>query len=196
MNYSQANQDIFALECLDYKRDGFFLDLGCNDPINISNTYLLEKEYGWKGIAIDVDRELVDRFPAIRSCYSFCEDCTKIDYKSLLDDFGVSHVDYLSLDLEPASVTLKCLEILPFASKTFGVITFEHDIYRFGPEIRDISRKLFESQGYHLLCKDVKNLGNPYEDWYVNPNFVDLNKVLKYESAGMEHTEIISLGKR
>ena len=39
----------------------------------------------------------------------------------------------------------------------------------------------------------MKNLDNPYKDRYVSPNFVDISKVLKYESVGVEHTEIFLL---
>lgn len=190
-SYSQAHQDVFALECLDYKRNGIFLDLGCHDPINISNTYLLEKDYGWKGIAIDVDMFQLNKFPSCRSCVAVYGDCTSIDINKLLEDYGINHVDYLSLDLEPASVTLSCLKNLPLDKKTFGVVTFEHDSYRFGNDVRDESRSIFEKYGYHLLCKDISNGGNIYEDWYVHPQFVNIEKVSYLACDSMEHTDLV-----
>ena len=53
-NYSQANQDMFVLMMLDGKRNGTFLEIGAHEPINISNTYLLEKDFDWNGISIDI----------------------------------------------------------------------------------------------------------------------------------------------
>ena len=47
---SQILQDIFALNELDYKRNGYFVDFGATDGKEFSNTYLLEKEYNWTGI--------------------------------------------------------------------------------------------------------------------------------------------------
>jgi FkbM family methyltransferase len=47
---SQQYQDVFALGVLDFKRNGFFVEFGATDGIELSNTYLMEKEFGWTGI--------------------------------------------------------------------------------------------------------------------------------------------------
>lgn len=47
---AQIFQDIWALHQLDFKRGGFFVEFGATDGLNLSNTYLLEKSYGWTGI--------------------------------------------------------------------------------------------------------------------------------------------------
>ena len=187
-NYSQAYQDVFVLECLDYKRDGKFLDLGCNDPIEISNTYLLEKEYGWTGTCIDIDSKMINKFIGLRGCRALSHDCTRIEEI----DLGCSHFDYLSLDLEPAQVTLSCLKKIPFNSISFSVITFEHDQYRFGSSIKDESRQIFKDAGYTLLCADVHNKQKIYnfEDWYINENFVSLEKVKFLSCEGLIDLEI------
>jgi FkbM family methyltransferase len=52
-SYSQHNQDINVLKYFNNKRDGFFLDIGAHDGQTLSNTYLLEKEFGWKGICFE-----------------------------------------------------------------------------------------------------------------------------------------------
>lgn len=187
-NFSQAHQDQFVITCLEGKRNGFFLDLGCNDPIEISNTYLLEKEYGWTGIAIDIDEDCVRKFNGLRTCKALCEDGTKVNYLSLL--MNMSHIDYLSLDLEPADVTLDCLKNIPLDKIEFSVVTYEHDEYRFGSKIKNDSRKIFLDRGYYLLCKDVKNSGCSYEDWYVNPKYVDISKLSRLSCEGLDHNEI------
>lgn len=47
---SQERQDIFALSQLEFLKNGFFVDIGAGNGLTHSNTYLLEKEYGWNGI--------------------------------------------------------------------------------------------------------------------------------------------------
>lgn len=47
---SQIFQDLFILYCLDEKKNGFFVDFGATNGVDLSNTYLLEKEYNWQGI--------------------------------------------------------------------------------------------------------------------------------------------------
>ena len=47
---SQFRQDLFALSELNFKRNGFFVEFGATNGIDLSNSYLLEKEFGWNGI--------------------------------------------------------------------------------------------------------------------------------------------------
>lgn len=51
--YSQANQDQAVLTLLQFQRQGYFIDLAANDPIYNSNTYALERQYGWTGLCIE-----------------------------------------------------------------------------------------------------------------------------------------------
>jgi FkbM family methyltransferase len=53
MSYSQLNQDTEVLNFYKNKTDGFFIEIGASDGIDLSNTYLLEKKYNWKGICIE-----------------------------------------------------------------------------------------------------------------------------------------------
>jgi len=49
-SYAQLMQDIVVLLHSNFKRDGYFVEFGATDGIELSNTYLLEKEYAWNGI--------------------------------------------------------------------------------------------------------------------------------------------------
>lgn len=67
--YSQCGQDKWIIEeVFDYKKNGFFLDLGGADGIDISNTYILEKKYGWKGICIECEDSLFEKLKSNRNC--------------------------------------------------------------------------------------------------------------------------------
>jgi len=52
-SYAQLNQDTSILDYYYYKRNGFFVEVGAYDGISLSNTYLLEKRYGWTGICVE-----------------------------------------------------------------------------------------------------------------------------------------------
>ena len=47
---SQLRQDLFVLSETKYKREGYFVEFGAANGIDLSNTYLLETEFSWKGI--------------------------------------------------------------------------------------------------------------------------------------------------
>ncbi|SDR66275.1 FkbM family methyltransferase [Christiangramia echinicola] len=47
---SQLRQDLFVLNELNFKNHGYFVEFGGCDGLHHSNTYLLEKEFDWKGI--------------------------------------------------------------------------------------------------------------------------------------------------
>ena len=47
---SQLRQDLFVLSQLNFKTNGFFVEFGATNGITLSNTYLLETEFGWSGI--------------------------------------------------------------------------------------------------------------------------------------------------
>lgn len=53
---SQIKQDLFVLSELNFKRGGFFVEFGATNGIDLSNTYLLEKEFGWDGILAEPAR--------------------------------------------------------------------------------------------------------------------------------------------
>lgn len=59
---SQINQDIWVLEKSRYKENGYYIDIGCADGKEISNTYLLDKSFGWYGLCVDLlARNMEDR---------------------------------------------------------------------------------------------------------------------------------------
>ncbi len=66
---SQLKQDLFVLLELDFKTNGFFVEFGAMDGIEISNTYLLEREFGWKGILSEPAKKWQKRLKRNRNCF-------------------------------------------------------------------------------------------------------------------------------
>jgi FkbM family methyltransferase len=53
MSKSQLGQDLKIVEIYKGKKDGYFVDIGANNGVLISNTFLLEKTYNWRGICVE-----------------------------------------------------------------------------------------------------------------------------------------------
>ena len=64
-SYSLSNVDLIIERIFKDKKNGVFIDVGCNHPIKYNNTYLLYKK-GWCGINIDLDKTSIDQFKKIR----------------------------------------------------------------------------------------------------------------------------------
>jgi hypothetical protein len=87
---------------------GTYLEIGCNDPITINNTYLLEKVFDWNGFSIDIVPEYVDRFRKVRNNPVDLKDALLIDWKFEPNTI----IDYLSIDTDPPTITLAALKHL------------------------------------------------------------------------------------
>lgn len=177
----QSLQDKFILETLNFKRDGFFIELGTNEPKQNNNTYILEKDYNWKGILVDYDNKYLESYKKQRkNSFPIIEDASKIDYSYYLKKLNFpKNIDYLQIDLEVTNKsTLKSLKRLDdtvMSEYKFAIVTFEHDIYRGNYfNTREESRKIFHKRDYKLVFPDVSDSGNKYEDWYVHSDLVKL----------------------
>ncbi len=49
-SYAQLYQDLWVLWSTAMKRSGYFVEFGATNGRDLSNTYLLEKKYGWSGL--------------------------------------------------------------------------------------------------------------------------------------------------
>ena len=185
MYLGQAEQDKFVLNVLKNKKNGYFLEIGSNHPININNSYLLETKYDWKGIMVEYDSNFLLSYKEHRpNSIHIINDATQVDYKNVFEINNMPlSFDYLQIDLEANNgSTIKTLQKLDneiFDTYKFATVTFEHDIYHTNfDNTRLKSRDIFKKRGYVCVFEDINNKGeNPYEDWYVHPDLVDMNYV-------------------
>lgn len=66
---SQIRQDLMVLSTLDFKTNGFFIEFGATNGIDLSNTYLLEKHFGWRGILAEPARVWHEDLLKNRNCF-------------------------------------------------------------------------------------------------------------------------------
>ena len=187
---SDAHQDDFVLKMHNYKKHGFFLDVGCGLGIQGNNTYRLELN-GWTGLRID-ERECEQN--DLRSSKLVVGDALSLDYDAEFQKLNAPLViDYASLDIDEATTPL--LNIIPFDKYKFKVITIEHDRYAHGDKFALAQREFLSSKGYLLLCEDIlvdtwiSWKRAPFEDWWVMPEFFDpklLEKIKCKDTPGFE----------
>jgi len=182
-NYSQSLQDIFVLSVLDGKKNGTYLEIGADDGISINNTYILETEYDWSGLAFEWLEPGWSRYVSQRTNPCLCEDATKANYSKLFKKYKFpKQIDFLQADIEPAQQTLDALKAAFCGDYRFSVICFETAIYLGqDPHVQQEQIDFLESLGYVLIAKNVSNLGgDPFEDWWVDPTAVDMDRLSPY----------------
>jgi len=64
----QKNQDRWVVDVFGPMRGGYFLDLAASDGITINNTFVLERDLGWTGIAIEAEPNFYSALARNRSC--------------------------------------------------------------------------------------------------------------------------------
>ena len=65
---SQKGQDRWVLETLHNKQGGYFVDLAASDGVTFNNTWVLEKKFGWDGIAIEPNPYFFPKLASARRC--------------------------------------------------------------------------------------------------------------------------------
>lgn len=64
----QLNQDEAVINFYKGLRNGYFVDVGAYDGEELSNTFVLEKRYDWKGICIEPQPKQFETLQKKRSC--------------------------------------------------------------------------------------------------------------------------------
>ena len=101
---SSVMQDLFVLSELDFKKNGFFLDIGAAYSIKKNNTFLLEKKFNWKGIISEPCRVykndlLKNRNNQINFNYIWSESNQKIIFNETYDPELSTRDKFTNLDI-------------------------------------------------------------------------------------------------
>jgi hypothetical protein len=170
-----------VINILKNKQNGYFLEIGANHPINMSNTFLLENTFNWTGLMVEYE----NFYKNMRKSNYIIDDARYIDYCALFKQYNYpNNMDYLQIDVEANNgstlETLKKLNDNLFKDYKFRTVTFEHDVYNTNYlNTREKSREIFKDAGYIRVFDDIAcdKTGRPLEDWYVYPTLIDMDLV-------------------
>ena len=189
LSKAQFRQDLFVLKELKIKRNGFFVEFGATDGVSGSNTFLLEKEFGYKGILAEPNPKQRKNIEKKRSAI-IVEECVWAksgENVNLTDDGDLSTVDLIKdnkfsftvktisltdmlekhnapslidyLSIDTEGSEFDILSSHDFSKYNFSVITVEHNY----TEQREKIHKLLSEKGYLRKYKEL----SMQDDWYV-----------------------------
>jgi hypothetical protein len=177
LNYKNSKsasfQESFVISMTKEKKYGFYIELGSGDPYKESNTFLLESEFGWKGLALEIEKSVAEGYNlSDRTNKCINADALKFDYLTHLKENNFPEViDFLQIDIDGHDMgnCLLALVALPMMKYRFSVIIIEHDVcenYK-RASMRDAQREILSSLGYKLIGQTNS------EDWWVDPKYID-----------------------
>lgn len=180
------------LDLLKEKRNGYYVELGAFHSKVGSNTYKLETEYDWNGVAFEIVPEFHEEIIANRKNPCILGDATQFNYTKYFEENNFpKQIDFLQIDIDSSYnqmgrpqgdpyQSLKGLIALPLNTYRFTLITFEHDAcidYK-ATSLRDAQREILHSFGYNMIARTKD------EDWWIDPSVIkysDYRQKIKVE---------------
>jgi hypothetical protein len=181
-SHSQAGQESFVLLMTKLKNFGTYLEIGAYHPTINSNTYILESEFNWHGISIELDAGRVKYFNSKRINKCLQANALRINYKKVLKKANFPNkFEYLQFDIDPAINTFVTLLKFPLLKHKAFLITFEHDKYanNFNWIFQLLANLYLNILGYKRIVKNVSPhmdgySDKPFEDWFIRVSYKDL----------------------
>jgi FkbM family methyltransferase len=141
LSRSQIFQDLFVLHALNGKRNGYFVEFGATDGEFLSNSYALEKYYGWTGILAEPCKSWHQALKANRTC--------TIDFRCVWKVTG-DHLQFAESDLAEVS-TLSKFKNASAYSKNYSVETVSlNDLLSLHSAPRAIDYLSIDTEGSEL----------------------------------------------
>lgn len=157
----------FALRFCNDKENGVFVEIGTADWKTNNNTYFLEKEFGWTGVAIDIEKKFTDKYNENRRSHCINADAMSYNWDKYFEENNFpERIDYLQIDIDktPRYANLFALLNLPLARYRFSTITIEHNA-GMDPSLNDmknIQKDILFSYGYKLVAEGFT------DDWWID----------------------------
>lgn len=160
-------QTAFAYHIANKDRDKWYVELGAAHYQSNNNTYVLEKFFDWKGVAIDIQSHWADLYNENRSNHCIAGDALSFNWDLYFEENSFpKQIDYLQIDVDgqDPNNNLIALFNLPLTRYRFRGITIEHDSGRDFrlKRVRDVQREILSSLNYDLV------VDGRFEDFWVD----------------------------
>jgi len=166
----------FVYRILGDKLNGTFIEIGSSHWKDNNNTYVLEKEFGWRGVGIEIEEHFVNEYNKNRSSHCINADATKFNWDKYLEKNNFeTTIDFLQIDVDdiiPHSNLLSLLNV-PLSRYIFNVVCTEHTA-NLNPEYRsdrDAQIKILQSNGYVLVASLFT------DDWWLHKSLLENKQI-------------------
>jgi hypothetical protein len=114
----------FALRFCGDKENGTYVEVGSSDWLHFNNTYMLEKEFGWTGVGIEIEEHYVEGHKKNRSNPCILGDATTFNWDKYFEENNFpKQIDHLSIDTDTSN--LLSLMNIPLSRYRFSTIVVE-----------------------------------------------------------------------
>ena len=86
--HSQEQQDRHIAAIFNGKRNGYFIDCAANEPVQISNTRALERDYGWNGLCIEPNHIYWPALQRTRRCKLATNPVSDVEERTFMVERG------------------------------------------------------------------------------------------------------------
>tara|TARA_B100000787_G_scaffold169296_1_gene160109 strand:+ start:1531 stop:2148 length:618 start_codon:yes stop_codon:yes gene_type:complete len=169
--YSQAGQDLFAIEL--FGKKGSYIDIGSGHPEKGSNSYLLEVLNEWKGFSIDNSKKNKDAWEksTVRNNKVYWDDAVTFDYLHAVKENNLNNdIDFLSCDIDPQEKTFAALQKVINDGIRPKYIAFETDQYNSEINYSELAELFLKPYNYKIGVKNVYSKlkkNKIFETWFI-----------------------------
>ena len=201
--YSFSGVDIVLKKIFYQQEKGFYIDVGCQNPIKNNNTYLLYKK-GWEGINIDLDKDNIDLFNSARPKDSNFNKAISSDIKNVELYFyhkksPINTIDKKTSDFQKAKVTsikkinTDTLDNIILNSKyknhTFDLLTIDvegheldvlkgFDLYKYSPKVIVVEYLDLNVSKLEIKNLSIENvLNSEIYKYLISKNYILVNSI-------------------
>jgi FkbM family methyltransferase len=180
--FSQNGQDKWiAEEIFSDRRSGVFVDIGAHDGMSISNTFFLEKELGWNGLAVEPIPYIYEKLTHNRNCTTInacvgAQDGTAIfrvitgypeQLSGLVDQYHPTHLDRIEKEISIYGGSYQDIEISCYSINTLLDENGLYNIDYLSIDVEGSELSIINELDFNRFQVAVISIENNYSDFRI-----------------------------